>query len=60
MLNRRGKDMFCLSGNVRLNINTLDYGICDRASAVQALAVSKNLLNKVVIEITVSTTVSKE
>ena len=60
VLNGMCKDMFGVSANVSLNIDTLDNGVSDGPRAVQFMAFAKNLLNKVVVEFAVGATVREE
>lgn len=60
MLNGMCEDMLSVSGNVCLNIYTLDNGVCDGARAMQIMAFAENLLNIVVAEFAIRATVREE
>ena len=52
--------MLSISSNVRLNIYTLHGSICHRPCAMERYSITKNLLNKVVRQVAVGTTIGEE
>ena len=52
--------MFSISGNVRLNIYILYGRIRHRSTAMKICSIAKNLIYKVIREVTVGTTIGKE